>query len=133
MADEADQSAGYRTVHGRQQAQNGVLQADVGVGHRAGNRHKTAQNKEQCRADTDSDNGFDAAVVIFSYSLSSFIRGCGVSCKAPLVYDTLLSLVNGQSARFAEKRLLSCIWGGRMPSRPVQQKRAPAPAGADAL
>jgi hypothetical protein len=43
-----------------------------------------------------------------------------------------LSLVNGQSARFAEKRLLSCIWG-RMPSRPVQQKRAPAPAGADAL
>ena len=67
-----------------------------------------------------------------AHALPLLFRGCGVSCKASLVYDTLLSLVNGQSARFAEKRLLSCIWG-RMPSRPVQQKRAPAPAGADAL
>ena len=72
------------------------------------------------------------AVVIFHILSPLLFRGCGVSCKASLVYDTLLSLVNGQSARFAEKRLLSCIWG-RMPSRPVQQKRAPAPAGADAL
>ena len=129
--------------------------------YRAQKRHKTSQNKEQCRADTDSDNGLDAAVVIFHILSPLLFRGCGVSCKASLVYDTNISLqyavlallaamygpvvgglivsirhplepCNGQSARFAEKRLLSCIWG-RMPSRPVQQKRAPAPAGADAL
>ena len=54
--------------------------------------------------------------------------------NASLVVPVILclSLVNGQSARFAEKRLFSCILG-RTPSRPVQQKRAPAPAGADAL
>ena len=116
VADEADQAAGHGAVHGSQQGQNGVLQADVGVGHRAGNGHKTPQNKEQCRADTDSDNGLDAAVVIFHILSPLLFRGCGVSCKASLVYDTLLSLVNGQSARFAEKRLLSCIWGRMLPA-----------------
>ncbi len=59
MADEADQAAGHRAVHGRQQAQHGVLQADVGVGHRAGDRHKAAQNKEQSCADANGNEGFD--------------------------------------------------------------------------
>ena len=69
MADEADQSAGYRTVHGCQQAQNGVLQADVGVGHRAGNRHKTAQNKEESCADANCNEGFDVVIVFHDSAL----------------------------------------------------------------
>lgn len=47
MADEADQGAGHRAVHGGQQTEHRVLQADVGVGHRAGDRDKAPQNKEQ--------------------------------------------------------------------------------------
>ena len=62
MADKANQAAGHRAVHGSQQAQHGILQADVGVGHRAGDGHKAAQDKEQSCADTNGNEGFDVVV-----------------------------------------------------------------------
>ena len=69
MADEADQGAGHRAVHGGQQTEHRVLQADVGVGHRAGDCHKTPQHKEQCCADTNGDKGLDAIVVFHNSAL----------------------------------------------------------------
>ena len=62
MADEADQGAGHRAVHGGQQTEHRVLQADVGVGHRAGDSDKAPQNKEQGCADADGNDGFDIRV-----------------------------------------------------------------------
>ena len=69
MADEADQAAGNRAVHSGQQGQHCILQADVGVGHRAGDCHKTPQHKEQCCADTNGDKGLDAIVVFHNSAL----------------------------------------------------------------
>ena len=57
MADEADQAAGHRAVHGSQQTEHRVLQTDVGVGHRAGDSDKAPQNKEQGCADADGNDG----------------------------------------------------------------------------
>ena len=74
MADETDQTAGDRAVHRGQQSQNGILQADVGVGHRAGDGHKAAQNKEQGCADADCNHCLDAVVILHILSLLCFVR-----------------------------------------------------------
>ena len=75
MADEADQAAGHGAVHGSQQAQHGILQADVGVGDRAGDGHKAAQDKEQGSTDADGDNGFHREFFHDFYLHSNFYSG----------------------------------------------------------
>lgn len=68
MADEADQGAGHGAVHGGQQTEHRVLQADVGVGHRAGDSDKAPQNKEQGCADADGNEGFTVRVFMIPHS-----------------------------------------------------------------
>ena len=73
------EAAGHRAVHGGQQAEHRVLQADVGVGHRAGDSDKAPQNKEQGCADADGNEGFtvrvfhDSALLLILYRKSFFL------------------------------------------------------------
>lgn len=53
-------------------------------------------------------------LLFFIFSLL-FYSADAVSYKASLVYDTLLSLVNGQSARFAEKGCFPAFGGECLP------------------
>ena len=76
MTDETDQTTGYRTVHSSQQSQYCILKTDICVRYRARYCNKTSEYKEQCCANSDSNHGFDTAVVFHdSILLKKFCSG----------------------------------------------------------
>ena len=111
MADEADQAAGNRAVHSGQQGQHCILQADVGVRHRAGDCHKTPQHKEQCCADTNGDNGLDAIVVFHNSALLYNITNDPLgTCRKTAWPKDMVSIRPVKTACQWAKTALCAIW-----------------------